>query len=135
MMRPHSRIISCFCFILITGIVLHAQNGAPATGTPAPAATNGTSTGQRIGNIISAAVSTAFPAVSSVIKAIWPNGATNAVKPQQATPALQAAKDQSTAAQKTNSDALTAAAKDLAVLRTFVTECGFASSLQGCRLG
>jgi hypothetical protein len=92
--------------------------------SPAPAAT---STGQAIGNIISAAVSTAFPAVSAILRAIWPTPAANKpVTPTQASTALQAAKDQSTTAQKSNSDALTAAAKNLSVVRTFATECGFA---------
>lgn len=106
-------------------IMLIASGLALAQGTnPAPA---GTSTGQTIGNIISAAVSTAFPAVSSIIHAIWPTpAAPKSVNATQATAALQTAKDQSNTAQKGNSDALIAAAKNLSVVRSFVTECGFA---------
>jgi stage V sporulation protein SpoVS len=106
--------------MLIGGSLVLAQNAA----TP-PA--DGTLTGQKIGNIISAAVSTAFPAASSIIKLIWPKpDATKPVGPAQVTAALLPVKEQANATQKSNSDALTAAAKTLSVVRGFVTECGFA---------
>jgi hypothetical protein len=114
--------LRCLPTMFIVSGLAFAQGTTPATTTPP----DGASTGQKIGNIISAAVSTAFPAVSSIIKAIWPAGGNNSVKPAQATAALQPAKDQSNTAQKGNSDALIAAAKNLAVVRAFVTECGFA---------
>src|SRR5207248_11202048 len=89
-----------FMLICSLFIVLSTHGGLAATGATeaAPAATpadNGTSTGQRIGNVISAAVSTAFPAVTRITDAIWPPGSTNRRKnAAEAAPALQSAKDQ-----------------------------------------
>lgn len=92
------------------------------------AADSGTTTGQRIGNLISAVISTAFPAVDKVITAIWPPGKSADKKnADQATPAVKNAKDVADAAQKENLAKLTAAANNLAVARTFATIAGDAS--------
>lgn len=112
---------------LIVLLVLALSPVFPVAHAAQPQANNGTSTGQRIGNIISAAVSTAFPAVSSVIKAIWPNGGNRSKTPDQVQAALQPQKDQSTQQQSKNAQGLSNAAKNLVVLRSFVTACGYAA--------
>lgn len=113
--------------LALLGGLISGQAPLHAQAQPAAAPAGTSTTGQKIGNVISAAVSTAFPAVSSIINAIWGSaGNKNAVKAKDAAPALQTAKDNATVAQKSNSDELTAIAKNLAVLRSFVTECGFA---------
>jgi hypothetical protein len=114
--------------LLIALLMLGLSQTVPVIRAAQPQANNGTSTGQRIGNIISAAVSTAFPAVSSIIKAIWPpNGGTKKKSPSQVQAALQPQKDKSTQQEGANAQALSSAAKNLVVLRSFVTACGYAS--------
>jgi hypothetical protein len=109
-------------------VLLIALAGRPANAQQA-AGSDGTTTGQRIGNIISAAVSTAFPGVSKVIEAIWPRGSDQGrtVKQEDAKLKLQQAQDAATKAEKRHSDDLNTAAANLAAARKFITECSFAS--------
>jgi hypothetical protein len=117
-----------FASFLVLPLTLGVANPAAVSGgAPPEAASDGTSTGKRIGNIISAAVSTAFPEVDKIIKAIWPNGTTKPKTPAQATQLLQNTKQNADANQKPNTDALHKAASNLAVFRNFVTDCGYAS--------
>lgn len=118
-MRKTLCIILLFALVVAFTSSVVAQAAAPKT----TSSDNGTSTGQRIGNIISAAVSTAFPAVDKILTAIWPRS-TDRKTADQAKPVVQAAKDTADQAQKDNLTKLTTAANNLAVARSFVTACG-----------
>src|SRR5260221_1527954 len=61
---------------------------ANASGSTAP----GVATGQRIGNAISAAVSTAFPEIDKILNAIWPNRTQHPNEEKKATDAETALK-------------------------------------------
>ena len=93
--------------LLVSANLKAEASDSQATGGPAsPAATNnGTSTGQRIGNIISAVATTAFPAIKPILDAIWPNRDTkpnDTKKASDGEKALTPLKDKSDANQKPN---------------------------------
>lgn len=113
--------------LLLSGNLRVEANDSQASTTSTTTTNNGTSTGQRIGNIISAVATTAFPAIKPILDAIWPNrGAkpNDTKKASDAETALNNAKTQSDANQKSNINDLQNAASNLAVARTFITNCG-----------
>jgi hypothetical protein len=104
---------------------------AVAQTTTAAADASAQATGTKIGTIISAAVTTAFPPLKIITDLIWPprdgKANTSSVTAKAAQPAIEAKVAASATAQKTNAATLDGAAADLIILRSFVTECGFAS--------
>jgi hypothetical protein len=96
------------------------ESQSVSTTTTPTAPNNGTATGQKIGNIVSAAVSTAFPAISKIIDTIWPRPADRKTA-AQATAALKATKTSADTEQKNNLADLKQQANNLAVTRSFVS--------------
>jgi hypothetical protein len=118
-MRISRRVFVLILAAPLAFATLLAQQAPPAT-TPAP----GTSAGTTIGNAIKTAITVAFPAVSSIINAIWPgNSAGNKTKPtaQAATAPLQ---QQSTAALQK----IGAVSTDLDTTALFLSSCVIAQN-------
>jgi hypothetical protein len=110
----------------LTVMLIHSTSGlTQAKPTPNTPSDNGTQTGQRIGNIISAAVKTAFPEVQAILQIIWPGWPNNNSRKtgNEAQSALTPAKNSADQAQQANIVELTKVAKNLAVARKFVTSC------------
>jgi hypothetical protein len=91
--------------------------------TPTAAPPAKPSVGQSIGTVIKDAVTTAFPVVSDIIKAIWPGGDTKNKNPQQATDALNKARQTALDKQKQNFADIKAIAAQLATVRLFFSSC------------
>jgi hypothetical protein len=68
----HKRVASFGLLILTTLFYIQPGSSQTPTTTTAP-----NPTGVKIGSIVSAAITTAFPAVSTILKAIWPSGKEN----------------------------------------------------------
>lgn len=107
------RVLSLSCVLLT--LPTSSQTG----NTPAPAP--GTGAGKAIGTAISTAITTAFPAISTVINAIWPKKPTDntSKKQPEATTATASLQQQST-------QALAQIAKvssDLSVVTIFLSNC------------
>jgi hypothetical protein len=117
-MKQLMRSIACVAF-LICSMKVSSQNAT--TTTPAP----GTSTGQKIGNAISAAITTAFPAVSTVIDKLFPKNADAKARTTKtdAETAVTTAHSAAVKTNQTNFDAIKGAATDLATIRTFLSYC------------
>jgi hypothetical protein len=81
------------------------------------------SVGQSIGTVIKDAVSTAFPVVGDIIKAIWPSGGNQSKNPQQVTASLTQARQPAQEKQKQNFADIKTIAAQLATVRLFFSSC------------
>lgn len=102
--------------LLLSALRISGQQ-QPTTHTPAPAP--GVATGTAIGNGIKAAITTAFPAISQIISAIWPGNNNGSKNKQQASNATAPLKQQSVQGQ-TKLNEITG---DLDAVAKFLSAC------------
>src|SRR6266849_9288391 len=86
--------------LIFTAIVVCTTDGGAHCAKQTSQAAPGTSTGTAIGTAIKTAIGVAFPAISQVISAIWPNNSSGNKNKTQAADAIKTMQDQSVAALK-----------------------------------
>jgi hypothetical protein len=113
-------------FILFGFNTAFGQTAAVTGGTATvPVLKPGQATGERIGNVISAAISTAFPEVQRIIDLIWPakkNQSKNATEAAASPGLIKASKDASSEQDKQIATIIQIA-NELSVMRTFLGYC------------
>jgi len=115
------KIMRTACAILLLPALVVAQQPSNPTSKPAP----GAGTGTAIGNGIKAAITTAFPAISQVINAIWPGDKNNSSKKKDdATAATAGLKSKSVEGQTT----LNQITGDLDAMAAFLSACTVAEN-------
>jgi hypothetical protein len=105
-----------FCAAVLLSAVLISPTQSRQNATPAPA---GSTTGKAIGTAISTAISTAFPAISTIINAIWPSNPTQNKKQPDATSATANLQQQSTQALAQ----ISKLSSDLSITTVFLSNC------------